>query len=162
MSKTREAFQVLVADTRVALNRNLRVKWALIGFGILAVSAILAFHSSAQQDTALRSQNAALQAQQSKTVQLARRLARLQSQLRADIVKSCEKNGNPLREVLQDQLRQNLEFSQNPELVKLIFPASDPSKLDALIKKGIVQTKHQLKVIAPVNCAKTFSGGAGT
>lgn len=72
------------------------------------------------------------------------------------IVESCENNGNPLREVVQEGLNEQIVQSQNEKLYEEFFPEADPAKLDRLIQAQVREYEKRLKKIEPLNCAKQY------
>lgn len=72
------------------------------------------------------------------------------------IVKSCEDNGNPLREVLQEEIEENKEQSENKELLEEYFPNADPEKLDRLLVEQIEKYEERLDKIEPLDCQSKY------
>lgn len=72
------------------------------------------------------------------------------------IVESCEDNGNPLREVLQNSLQREIAQAKNTELYRQFFPDVDPKELDRVIAKQVKIAQRELRRIEPVNCKNQY------
>lgn len=75
--------------------------------------------------------------------------------LRDGLVKSCDKNGNPLREAVRKMLREDIEQSRSP-LIHRFFPQIPPDELERLIQAGIKTNEATIREIAPVDCASLY------
>lgn len=75
-------------------------------------------------------------------------------QLQAGLVRSCDVNGNPLREVVQQILQEDID--QSKKLPASYFPGIPPDKFRMLVKKKRIANEKKIKLIAPINCAAAF------
>lgn len=75
--------------------------------------------------------------------------------LRDGLVKSCEENGNPLREAVQDQIRHQIEQRETVDYTRF-FPTIPPGELERLLEEQNEQDRKTLHRIAPINCAALY------
>lgn len=75
--------------------------------------------------------------------------------LRDGLVASCQKNGNPLRQVVRDILQTDIEQSKSLDYEQF-FPNIPPAQLHALIHQENKESKRQLKTIEPLDCAALY------
>lgn len=114
------------------MNPATKTKWivsiALSVFAISLVSflALLYFHSQAEEE------------------------------LRENLIVNCERNGNPLREVLQRRIQKEIENDKNVALLRKVLPNTPPKVLETLAKKDIKQLKQEEKEIGPIHCMKQY------
>lgn len=67
------------------------------------------------------------------------------------LIRSCEKNGNPLREVVRGIIEDEIKQSKEADLTKF-FPQFPPSELEKLVKKQNRQRHSRMQEIKPLNC----------
>jgi len=77
---------------------------------------------------------------------------RFAQELRTGLIKSCERNGNPLREAVQAMLHEQITQSRNERLLHQLFPNFPPAELDRLIAVENARRRATLHKIAPVDC----------
>lgn len=75
--------------------------------------------------------------------------------LRDGLVKSCEQNGNPLREAVSGQLQYQLTQSHSFDY-SLFFPTIPPRQLHELIHMQNQQVRAELDTIHPVDCESLY------
>lgn len=75
--------------------------------------------------------------------------------LRDGLVKSCNRNGNPLREAVAKMIREQIKQSSSPE-IRRYFPQIPAEELERLIRKQTKSREQTLREIAPVNCAALY------
>jgi hypothetical protein len=75
--------------------------------------------------------------------------------LRTGLIKSCDRNGNPLREAVQRILRQEIAQSQSPLLYEF-FPQIPRARLEALIVEQNKERREIIAEIQPVDCAQQY------
>lgn len=80
-----------------------------------------------------------------------------QEELRNSLIANCEKNGNPLREVLQHRIQKEIEQSENTALLEGLFPNYPKDKLEALVGNSIKELKEEEVEIKPINCEESYS-----
>lgn len=76
-------------------------------------------------------------------------------QLHAGLIENCEKNGNPLREAVQDMLRAENARNRSPEL-RRFFPQIPPAELEAAIEQKVAANREVIHRIAPLPCDSVF------
>lgn len=77
-------------------------------------------------------------------------------ELRVGLIKSCARNGNPLREAVQAMLHEQIAQSRNVALLHQLFPNFPPSELDRLILAENRKRRQTLREIEPVDCAALY------
>jgi hypothetical protein len=75
--------------------------------------------------------------------------------LRNGLVQSCKVNGNPLREAVQDQLREQIHQRENLDYARF-FPNVPFAELKALLEQQNRADRATLKKIAPVDCSRLY------
>lgn len=75
--------------------------------------------------------------------------------LRDGLIKSCDKNGNPLREAVQKMLRDDIEQSKSP-VIRRFFPYIPSGELERLIQAETKSDEATIRAIAPVDCASLY------
>lgn len=76
--------------------------------------------------------------------------------LREGLITNCEKNGNPLREVLQKRIHHEIEQTQNKALLEKLFPTFSEAELDKLISTSTKERREEIKEVAPINCQEQY------
>lgn len=77
-------------------------------------------------------------------------------ELRSGLIKSCERNGNPLRETVQHIIREEIRQS-DPEIIqKFLSPEISFTELESLIKIQNRKRRERLREIAPINCKNLY------
>lgn len=79
-----------------------------------------------------------------------------QSQLRTGLIKSCEDNGNPLREAVQSLLREQIKSSKNTTLLEKFFPQIPKSQLEKLTEASVAANQTRLREIRPLDCESLY------
>jgi hypothetical protein len=74
--------------------------------------------------------------------------------LRDGLVKSCEKNGNPLREAVQTILQEQIEQSERTP--RSFFPDIPPDVFDRLIEEQRERNEEIIERIEPVDCPALY------
>ena len=74
----------------------------------------------------------------------------------AAVVRSCENNGNPLREVVQEGLEEDIEQAEDKQLYEELLPEADPVRLDRLIRSQVRAYRKRLSKIEPLDCSKQY------
>jgi hypothetical protein len=77
------------------------------------------------------------------------------TELRNGLVKSCARNGNPLREAVQNMLREQIKRS-DPDAMRRYFPQIPAAELDRLIQEQREANEATIRKIAPVNCESLY------
>jgi hypothetical protein len=77
-----------------------------------------------------------------------------QLELRDRLVWSCEYVGNPLREVVQSMIREEIRSSAHVK--PSYFPDIPPKVFRHLLKVQIAAKRHRLKRAAPIDCNGLF------
>lgn len=72
-------------------------------------------------------------------------------EIRRGLVENCAANGNPLREVVQGLLKEQIRNSESP-VVEELFPQIPPD----LLRLHISADRRRLAEIAPVNCSAQY------
>jgi len=80
---------------------------------------------------------------------------RFAKELHDGLVRNCKKNGNPLREAVQSQIREQIKQRQTFDYTKF-FPSVPPAELKHLLEEQNRIDQARLKEIAPVPCTKIF------
>jgi hypothetical protein len=75
-------------------------------------------------------------------------------QLRAGLVHSCDVNGNPLREVVQGILKEQIVSSA--EIPPSYFPNIPKAKFYRLVREQREHNEMKIKKIAPIDCSDAF------
>jgi hypothetical protein len=75
-------------------------------------------------------------------------------QLRDGLVESCDVNGNPLREVVQQILQEDIDASK--KIPASYFPGIPAEKFRELVRKKRIANEKKIRKIAPINCDKQF------
>jgi hypothetical protein len=75
-------------------------------------------------------------------------------QLRSGLIQSCDTNGNPLREVVQDILQEQIDSSNR--LSPSYFPGIPVAQFHRLVREQREANEMKIKKIAPINCASAF------
>jgi hypothetical protein len=75
--------------------------------------------------------------------------------LRDGLIRSCERNGNPLREAVIDQLEGEIEQSKIVDYSEF-FPSVPPERLDALIREENQRIRGYIEQIQPVDCPSLY------
>lgn len=75
-------------------------------------------------------------------------------QLRQGLVRGCDVNGNPLREVVQSILSEDIK--QSKALPASYFPGIPPKKFHELVRAQRERNEARSRRIAPINCAAAF------
>lgn len=75
--------------------------------------------------------------------------------LRNGLVRSCEQNGNPLRDAVRGVLEDQIEQSKSPQLERF-FPQIPPEELHAAIHAANAQRREAIRSLAPVDCAGLY------
>jgi hypothetical protein len=75
--------------------------------------------------------------------------------LRNGLVRSCNDNGNPLREAVQELLEEQIKQSK-PSVVAKLFPQIAPEELERLIREQNENKRKIIKKIAPLKCESLY------
>lgn len=75
--------------------------------------------------------------------------------LRNGLVRSCEKNANPLRGVVRHRIRREIQQSTSFDYSQF-FPSVPPALLHRKIAKQIAQDQKDLTKSAPVDCRSLY------
>jgi|SRR6185437_2780455 len=78
-----------------------------------------------------------------------------ESELREALIENCERNGNPLREVLIEEQKAAIESPHDPRIHKL-FPDAPTALAEQVIREGNDQHRDRIKLLAPVDCAAQY------
>jgi hypothetical protein len=73
------------------------------------------------------------------------------------LVENCEKNGNPLREAVQQVLREEIKQTENKTLLHEFFPQISEKHLDEVIEESVKRKQKTIRRIAPVDCQKAYN-----
>lgn len=76
--------------------------------------------------------------------------------IRNGLIEGCERNGNPLRKVVREQVRNEIQQSHNTDLYRQFFPQIPPSKLHAAIAAQNAQRRAEIANLAPVDCTAQY------
>jgi hypothetical protein len=79
-----------------------------------------------------------------------------QNELRESLITNCEKNGNPLREVLQKRIEKEIDQAKHPELYEKILPYLSPEELKELVDKQIEEREEEKEEVAPIDCKEQY------
>ncbi len=116
-----------------AKRRKSRIKWTVVGLiavvalAGVALGAYLYFHSLQQEE------------------------------LRNSLIANCERNGNPLREVLQHRIQREIKQNSNQKLLEKILPDTDPTELEHLVRRTVKILKAEEEEVGPVNCTEQYT-----
>lgn len=75
--------------------------------------------------------------------------------LRDGLVEACERNGNPLRAIVTEQLEDQLEQSHTTDYEEF-FPDVPESQLHALIHQQNQRLRMQIEALEPVDCEALY------
>lgn len=79
-----------------------------------------------------------------------------QNDLHRGLVENCKKNGNPLREAVQNLLKEQIKNSSDPRLLEEFFPQIPAHRLRLLIAKQITIDEELISQIAPLDCSRIY------
>jgi hypothetical protein len=82
-------------------------------------------------------------------------VASLQENLREGLIRSCERNGNPLREAVIDQLEGEIQQSKAFDYSEF-FPSVPPERLHTLIREENQRMRGYIEQIQPVDCPSLY------
>lgn len=82
-------------------------------------------------------------------------LERFSQDLRAGLVRNCETNGNPLREAVRGQLREEIHKRGTIDYSRF-FPDIPPAELESLLAQQNRADHKTLRKLAPVDCPSLF------
>lgn len=74
--------------------------------------------------------------------------------LRDGLVKSCERNGNPLREAVQEVLREQIVSAERTPAS--FFPNIPPATFKRLVREQRERNEAVIRRIRPVKCAALY------
>lgn len=77
------------------------------------------------------------------------------SALRNGLVQSCEENGNPLREAVQEEVRSEIRQRSTLDYGRF-FPDVPAAELERLLAEETAEDRAILKKIAPVDCPSLY------
>lgn len=77
--------------------------------------------------------------------------------LHSALVENCEKNGNPLREVLQKRVEREIEQSENKAFIKKLFPSLTDEERDQFVKSVNKEREKEKEEVSPINCEKAYN-----
>lgn len=75
--------------------------------------------------------------------------------LRDGLVASCERNGNPLREAVRDQIQREIRQRESLDYSRF-FPNVPASELQQLLAEQTAADRATLRELAPVNCQQLY------
>lgn len=76
-------------------------------------------------------------------------------QLREGLVRSCQRNGNPLRKAVQRQIRERIQQREHLDFTRF-FPNVPPGELNRLLAQENRADRVSLKQIAPIDCKRLY------
>lgn len=128
-----------------------------------AIALVLLIAVGAGGFLKIESQNDKIQEQQKENRHLTLEVKQLtievkesQEALTAGLVKNCETGGNKIREVLQTRIENEIDQSQNMDLLEKLFPNLSKPELKELTSSSIKEREAEKKEIAPVNCKDQY------
>lgn len=93
--------------------------------------------------------------------QASRSTHRFAAKLRSGLVESCQRNGNPLREVLTEEQEAAITDPHDPQIRELL-PTAPQSVINRIIAKGNREHRERIQKLAPVECEKQYPRSAGS
>jgi hypothetical protein len=87
---------------------------------------------------------------------IAEEVQQFQVELRKGLIRSCERNGNPLRIVVQGLIQEQIKTSSDPKIYREFFPQIPEPRLEKIIRATIEADRARLRQIAPLDCAKLY------
>lgn len=79
-----------------------------------------------------------------------------EEELRESLIVNCQKNGNPLREVLQHRIEKEIKNDENIEFLETFLPDVPTEKLEELAMKAVKELKQEETEIRPKDCEKLY------
>lgn len=79
-----------------------------------------------------------------------------EEELRESIITNCEKNGNPIREVLQHRIQKEIKNDENNGLLKKLLPDVTQKDLEFFAAKAVNELQLEEIEIRPVDCQKIY------
>jgi len=77
------------------------------------------------------------------------------TELRDGLVESCEKNGNPLREVLREEQHAQITSPQDPR-IQALFPNLPLAVIMPIVERGNAEHRQRLRKLHPVDCVSLY------
>lgn len=90
-----------------------------------------------------------------KNVELTRENRRLVISLENSIIGACKKNGNALREVIREEIREGITDPNDPSLREL-FPGVSPQRIEELVHESNMKKHTRLEKAQNVDCKEVY------
>lgn len=89
------------------------------------------------------------------TAKLLHRTAGLAKALHDGLVESCQRNGNPLRQIVKERIQRELAQTSISRIQEF-FPTLPRARLEALLEKSRAQNLKDIAALAPVPCKNQY------
>jgi hypothetical protein len=90
-----------------------------------------------------------------RTLILSRQNHRFAAELRAGLIENCEKNGNPLREVLIEEQEAAILGPHDPRIHELL-PGTPQAVINQIVAEGNREHRERKAKLTPVDCPKLY------